>query len=184
MAEWLKAHAWKACLLERVTWVRIPLSPPDSKAVTLPQITKPSGWPGAGSAGITLAKKTKDKTATRITAPRPEHLTIAPVCALTVSLGFVRCSLHLFPPSGCESAAHSKHTSPSAHKLDLDVHTTPRRKFRKLRAQLKFYRGNTYLEEYRASCGPPVLPKLTLDGKLRMKLCHDPVEGQVKNGTK
>jgi hypothetical protein len=30
MAEWLKAHAWKACLLERVTWVRIPLSPPYS----------------------------------------------------------------------------------------------------------------------------------------------------------
>src|ERR1700704_2147532 len=30
MAEWLKAHAWKACLLERVTWVRIPLSPPHS----------------------------------------------------------------------------------------------------------------------------------------------------------
>ncbi len=30
MAEWLKAHAWKACLLERVTWVRIPLSPPRS----------------------------------------------------------------------------------------------------------------------------------------------------------
>src|SRR5580698_6171048 len=30
MAEWLKAHAWKACLLERVTWVRIPLSPPFS----------------------------------------------------------------------------------------------------------------------------------------------------------
>src|SRR4029077_11848467 len=29
MAEWLKAHAWKACLLERVTWVRIPLSPPN-----------------------------------------------------------------------------------------------------------------------------------------------------------
>src|SRR5260221_12661712 len=28
MAEWLKAHAWNACLLERVTWVRIPLSPP------------------------------------------------------------------------------------------------------------------------------------------------------------
>src|SRR5579871_558898 len=23
MAEWLKAHAWKACLLERVTWVRL-----------------------------------------------------------------------------------------------------------------------------------------------------------------
>ena len=36
MAEWLKAHAWKACLLERVTWVRIPLSPPyQTKLVTL-----------------------------------------------------------------------------------------------------------------------------------------------------
>src|SRR5260370_4928709 len=23
-----RSHAWKACLLERVTWVRIPLSPP------------------------------------------------------------------------------------------------------------------------------------------------------------
>src|ERR1700731_4569062 len=32
MAEWLKAHAWKACLLERVTWVRIPLSPPFFKS--------------------------------------------------------------------------------------------------------------------------------------------------------
>ena len=30
MAEWLKAHAWKACLGETLTWVRIPLSPPDS----------------------------------------------------------------------------------------------------------------------------------------------------------
>ena len=30
MAEWLKAHAWKACLGETLTWVRIPLSPPYS----------------------------------------------------------------------------------------------------------------------------------------------------------
>src|SRR5438445_6171999 len=30
MAEWLKAHAWKACVRETVPWVRIPLSPPDS----------------------------------------------------------------------------------------------------------------------------------------------------------
>lgn len=28
MAEWLKAHAWKVCLRETVTRVRIPLSPP------------------------------------------------------------------------------------------------------------------------------------------------------------
>ena len=30
MAEWLKAHAWKACVRETVPWVRIPLSPPPS----------------------------------------------------------------------------------------------------------------------------------------------------------
>ena len=28
MAEWFKAHAWKACLGETLSWVRIPLSPP------------------------------------------------------------------------------------------------------------------------------------------------------------
>ena len=28
MSEWLKEHAWKACLREIVTWVRIPPSPP------------------------------------------------------------------------------------------------------------------------------------------------------------
>jgi hypothetical protein len=32
MAEWLKAHAWKACLGETLTWVRIPLSPPVFKS--------------------------------------------------------------------------------------------------------------------------------------------------------
>ena len=31
MAEWLKAHAWKACLGETLTWVRIPLSPPENQ---------------------------------------------------------------------------------------------------------------------------------------------------------
>ena len=30
MAEWLKAHAWKACVGETLPWVRIPLSPPHS----------------------------------------------------------------------------------------------------------------------------------------------------------
>ena len=28
VAEWLKAHAWKACKRETVSGVRIPLSPP------------------------------------------------------------------------------------------------------------------------------------------------------------
>jgi hypothetical protein len=39
MAEWLKAHAWKACVLERVPRVRIPVSPPllPQLYVTAPQ---------------------------------------------------------------------------------------------------------------------------------------------------
>src|SRR5689334_5296085 len=32
MAEWLKAHAWKACIRETVSWVRIPLPPPTSRS--------------------------------------------------------------------------------------------------------------------------------------------------------
>ena len=28
MAEWFKAHAWRACIEETLSWVRIPLSPP------------------------------------------------------------------------------------------------------------------------------------------------------------
>ena len=30
VAEWLKAHAWKACKQETVSRVRIPLSPPET----------------------------------------------------------------------------------------------------------------------------------------------------------
>ena len=28
VAEWFKAHAWKACIGETLSWVRIPFSPP------------------------------------------------------------------------------------------------------------------------------------------------------------
>ena len=28
MAEWFKAHAWRACIGVTLSWVRIPLSPP------------------------------------------------------------------------------------------------------------------------------------------------------------
>jgi hypothetical protein len=41
MAEWLKAHAWKACLLERVTWVRVPLSPPNYSKKGVTRIPSP-----------------------------------------------------------------------------------------------------------------------------------------------
>src|ERR1700722_11581541 len=36
MAEWLKEDAWKACLGETLTWVRIPLSPPEIRPARLP----------------------------------------------------------------------------------------------------------------------------------------------------
>ena len=44
VAEWLKAHAWKACIRETVSWVRIPPSPPvhrlwSSIHVRLPSIS-------------------------------------------------------------------------------------------------------------------------------------------------
>src|SRR4051812_42844358 len=32
MSEWLKEHAWKACVGETLPWVRIPLSPPILRA--------------------------------------------------------------------------------------------------------------------------------------------------------
>src|SRR6185369_13765489 len=35
MAEWLKALAWKACIRETVSWVRIPLPPPGIKLLIL-----------------------------------------------------------------------------------------------------------------------------------------------------
>jgi hypothetical protein len=48
MSEWLKEHAWKACVLEKVPWVRIPLSPhmpcfaPQNRAFSLKQTAKPT----------------------------------------------------------------------------------------------------------------------------------------------
>ena len=53
VAEWLKAHAWKACIRETVSRVRIPLSPPPSGEGCslgapyqreLPELGKPDCW--------------------------------------------------------------------------------------------------------------------------------------------
>ena len=40
MAEWLKAHAWKACIGETLSWVRIPFSPPLIFNLKTPYIQK------------------------------------------------------------------------------------------------------------------------------------------------
>ena len=38
VAEWFKAHAWKACIEETLSRVRIPLSPPSKKPQFKPLI--------------------------------------------------------------------------------------------------------------------------------------------------
>ena len=43
MSEWLKEHAWKACVGETLPWVRIPLSPPPQNYLfsrNLPEFTE------------------------------------------------------------------------------------------------------------------------------------------------
>src|SRR6187549_717533 len=47
MSEWLKEHAWKACVGETLPWVRIPLSPP-TFAKTLASLAG-FGWQAASS---------------------------------------------------------------------------------------------------------------------------------------
>src|SRR5262249_31922029 len=46
VAEWSMAHAWKACLRETVTWVRIPLSPPPYAPSELRVASHPEGVGG------------------------------------------------------------------------------------------------------------------------------------------
>src|SRR5207247_10656449 len=45
MSEWLKEHAWKACVGETLPWVRIPLSPPDSTVKSYSCVSASSGFP-------------------------------------------------------------------------------------------------------------------------------------------
>src|SRR4029079_19352171 len=56
MSEWLKEHAWKACVGETLPWVRIPLSPPTfardpGEGRPTPESCAPS-WVRVASAGI------------------------------------------------------------------------------------------------------------------------------------
>ena len=70
MAEWLKAHAWKACVRETVPWVRIPLSPPvDRRDVSL---VGPS-W-GNGSVNQDFDLAALDKLKMRIQALRAKTI--------------------------------------------------------------------------------------------------------------
>jgi hypothetical protein len=60
MAEWLKAHAWKACVRETVPWVRIPLSPPSE-----PKSLYFSALPDVGCLAAHIPAHTSEEAETR-----------------------------------------------------------------------------------------------------------------------
>ena len=62
MAEWLKAHAWKACKRETVSRVRIPLSPPLSRISLVANLgyEKKIAYNGKFTAGISAKNTNQD----------------------------------------------------------------------------------------------------------------------------
>ena len=97
MSEWLKEHAWKACVGETLPWVRIPLSPPTS----LRSIGGASGPRGHGaSAALGPVDRIPDQARLRFArlaerlalgvmgpAPRSAPLTESPTRLAFASLG-------------------------------------------------------------------------------------------------
>src|SRR5882724_1789786 len=78
MAEWLKAHAWKACLGETLTWVRIPLSPPflqiprKQESESSGHLARvPSRWSGGNSRDWLLGEGTMLRSSQSLPLVRP-----------------------------------------------------------------------------------------------------------------
>src|SRR5258707_3093313 len=65
MAEWLKAHAWKACVRETVPWVRIPLSPP-------PFALAGFGWQATLLDGAKGVSRSSSRSAGRLMTTKPK----------------------------------------------------------------------------------------------------------------
>lgn len=82
MAEWLKAHAWKACVRETVPWVRIPLSPPLSSCE--PATRPPSGaFFFLSQRGLAAGSALRRLAARRISvSERPASLFERPACTV------------------------------------------------------------------------------------------------------
>lgn len=72
MAEWLKAHAWKACVSERVPGVRIPISPPFFCSAARSK-KMPGEAPHDG-----LASAVGPQTSPSATSPKPFRRSSAP----------------------------------------------------------------------------------------------------------
>jgi hypothetical protein len=80
MAEWLKALAWKACIRETVSWVRIPLPPP---------ATEPSPFSAAGdSASFRLVPPTFRRGPPDPADGGPPHSVLRPARFLRTSVLF------------------------------------------------------------------------------------------------
>src|SRR3989338_2538029 len=61
MSEWLKEHAWKACVGETLPSVRIPLSPPDFRLVFTQYLRALCSW-GAGTPRATARRLLVERT--------------------------------------------------------------------------------------------------------------------------
>jgi hypothetical protein len=71
MSEWLKEHAWKACVGETLPWVRIPLSPPTFAHACHQRVSY--GWQATrrlSAEAPNARKRTEPSTAARGRSPR------------------------------------------------------------------------------------------------------------------
>src|SRR5262245_29986568 len=78
MSEWLKEHAWKACVGETLPWVRIPLSPPAFARLRRASARPARGWPRILRAPR-QAKDVSTKRRSREVGP-PRRLTASSSC--------------------------------------------------------------------------------------------------------
>src|SRR6185312_15451251 len=93
MAERLKAHAWKACLGETLTWVRIPLSPPaKSKTYACHQVRQ-------RAAHFSLAQFSPG-IGTYRTSPRIMKASSGPISQRRYYFAPVRCVSRIDPRAG------------------------------------------------------------------------------------
>ena len=83
VAEWLKALAWKACIRETVSWVRIPPPPPRTKILVLYHVIVfsfvriPSRFPGlCATLATTLFTQRRIRPTSKALAARESHLRI------------------------------------------------------------------------------------------------------------
>src|SRR4051812_25284852 len=94
MSEWLKEHAWKACVGETLPWVRIPLSPPSLNAPNinhLPDrvilVLELSLVPRRGRASTKSPESARAKSATIVSLTLREKMEDRPEARASMAIG-------------------------------------------------------------------------------------------------